>query len=235
MGAEGLEKYIRTTYHVCISHNKIHEYLLTQGFAVECQRKKRQRKYCRYQRHHSMSLWHTDWKEVILPNGDRKYLTVYIDDRSRFITCYGVFDTMTTENSIFVLEQGIKEYGCPDQIVTDNGSQYCSVLSDNPLNHGFGKYLSEHNIRHIRARVSHPQTNGKVERFFREVDAKIETMKSIDEIVRWQNYVKLHKSLGWKTPEYVFFRTQDPTRIFEKVESWFWTPLDTCALGIDKM
>jgi len=30
--------------------------------------------------------------------------------------------------------------------------------------HSFRKFLEYHGIRHIRARVNHPQTNGKIER-----------------------------------------------------------------------
>lgn len=234
LGADWLRKYIAKNRRICISKNKIHEYLLSLGYAEESSRKKRQRKYRKYERHHSMTLWHTDWKEIYI-NSEKKYLTVFIDDRSRYVTCFGVFDEMTTENTLLVLKDGIDKYGCPEEIITDNGSQYCSVLSDNPLNHGFGKFLNDMSIKHIRARVRHPQTNGKVERFFKEVDDRLDEMKTVDAIVHWQNCIKVHGSLCWHTPEYVFWRTQKPERILDMVKSWFWTPIDACASGNTKM
>jgi len=40
-----------------------------------------------------------------------------MDDASRFITWYGVFDSVTTENMIRDLKMGFKEYGTPDEIL----------------------------------------------------------------------------------------------------------------------
>lgn len=221
LGADGLETYIEVKYHIHLPHNKIHTYLLSIGAASEEPRKKRQRTYCRYQRTHSMTLWHTDWKEFRI-NGKKQYLTIFIDDRSRFITCYGIFDEATTENTLKVLKQGIAAYGCPDQIITDNGTQYCSARTDNPMVHEFGQFLHDNRIKHLRSRVGHPQTNGKAERFFKEFDSRLERFETIDNIVLWQNTIKPHRSLGGRTPEDVFWHAQAPERIFEYVNSWFW-------------
>ncbi len=131
-----------------------------------------------------MTIWHSDWKEIY-QEGERKYLTFYIDDHSRFITVYGVFDIMPTENSIAALKMGIDEYGRPEQIVTDNGSQYWTIHGGDPYNHVFGCFLIDHGIRHIRSRVSHPQTKGKVGQLFREVDQNLWKMKTIAAIIHW--------------------------------------------------
>lgn len=233
LGAVGLETYIEKTYGIHIPHNKIHEFLLSTGHASENQKKKRKRKYCRYERKHSMTLWHTDWKEFHY-DGLRHYITVYIDDHSRFITCFGVFDCMNAAHSISVLQTGIDEYGCPEEIVTDNGSTYCSVRGDNPYVHSFGKFLIDHGIKHIRSRVSHPQTNGKVERFFLEVDRRIDKMKTIAAIVKWQNTIKPHISLEGRTPEEIFWHSLKPEQILKYVECWFWIPLEGCDSDLEK-
>lgn len=221
LGAQSLEKYIENTRSIHISHNLIHSYLLSQNLAKECLKKKKQRKYCRYQREHSMSLWHTDWKEFSL-NGERKYLTAFIDDRSRFIVAYGVFDAQTTKNTLIVLQKAIEEYGCPDQIITDNGSQFCAMRTDDQSRHEFGKYLMDMKIKHIRSRVSHPQTNGKIERFFEEIERRLEILGSVEAVVHWQNSLKPHRSLGYRLPEEVFWHAQTPERILGYANSWFW-------------
>ncbi|MEK6890832.1 MAG: IS481 family transposase, partial [Nanoarchaeota archaeon] len=46
-----------------INHNRIHRILLEEGLAKQEQRKKNRRKWVRYERKHSNSLWHTDWFE----------------------------------------------------------------------------------------------------------------------------------------------------------------------------
>jgi putative transposase len=44
-------------------------------------------------------MWQGDWKEFEIDNS-KKWVVAFIDDSSRLITCYGVFDSPTTENTI---------------------------------------------------------------------------------------------------------------------------------------
>ncbi len=53
-----------------------------------------------------MSMWQGDWKEFEIERLQRNGLIAFMDDSSRLITCYGVFDSPTTENTISVLKQG---------------------------------------------------------------------------------------------------------------------------------
>ena len=74
----------------------------------------------------------------------------------------------------------------------------------------FEKYLIEHDIHHILSRVNHPQTNGKVERFFGTVKAKLPRfLGDVDGLVRWYNEVRPHMSLNLdviETPHEAFIR-----------------------------
>ena len=51
----------------------------------------------------------------------------------------------------------------------------------------FVRRLLNHKIKFITRWAYHPQTNGKVERFFRTVEEKIHEFKSVDELVTWHN------------------------------------------------
>jgi len=75
--------------------NKIHEVLKMLGYAKEERSKKKRKKWVRYERKHSMSLWHTDW---FYYNG--KWIIAYLDDASRLVVGYRVFDNATAENAI---------------------------------------------------------------------------------------------------------------------------------------
>jgi transposase InsO family protein len=61
-----------------------------------------------------------DWKQ--LSTGE--WFLAIMDDASRYITAYGLFTEATTENTLTVLKQAIAQYGCPDEILTDRGTQF---------------------------------------------------------------------------------------------------------------
>ena len=140
-----------------------------------------------------MSLRHTDWKYV---RQSEKWLIAYLDDASRLMVAYGVFDNVTTENAIAVLEKRIKKYGVPDAILTDRGSQFYANTGERKGECEYERYLRVNGIKHIIGRVNHPQTNGKVERFYGTVAQKLYLFNSIDEMVQWHNEIKPHMSLN---------------------------------------
>ena len=61
-------------------------------------------------------------------------------------------------------------YGLPNQLVTDNGSQF---ISD-----GFTKFVKSNGIVHIRTAVAHPAMNGLVERFNQTFKSSLRDMRT---------------------------------------------------------
>ncbi len=220
LGPVHLEKKIEEVYGIHIPHNTIYKVLLNYGLVEENMKKKKQRKWVRYERAHSMSLWQGDWKLINL-NGEEKWIIAFMDDASRVVTCCGVFDEATTENTIKVLRRGFAEYGIPDEILTDHGTQSVPSRNRDSASHKFKQFLAEHGVRHIVARIKHPQTNGKIERFFGEVERRAEKFGSVGAVVRWHNEVKPHKSLDWDEPINAFWYKLPPERVMWFVRRWW--------------
>jgi putative transposase len=65
-----LEKKIEETKGIHIPHNRIYRVLLLHGLVEINMKKRKQRKWVRYERDHSMSMWQGDWKEFTM--NDRK-------------------------------------------------------------------------------------------------------------------------------------------------------------------
>jgi putative transposase len=219
-----LEKIIKVHYGVKIPHNTIYRVMLMHQMVIKNPRKKRQRKWVRFERKHSMSLWQGDWKEFEF-QGRKQWIVAFLDDSSRLITCYGVFSSPTTENTITVLNPGFCEYGTPREILTDHGNQFVSVWDRDHSRHLFKDFLEENNINHIIARVKHPQTNGKIERWFGLLEQKLNHFGSIDDFVRWYNTIKPHMSLNLdecETPEQAFWRKLPSERVFCYSMEWFY-------------
>lgn len=90
-GAVTIRLYIEKYYNKKLPYNKIHQYLLERRISKEDKKKKRQRKYCRYEREHSFSLVHLDWHDSRFI--EERYVCVVEDDASRLILC-GLNSTM---------------------------------------------------------------------------------------------------------------------------------------------
>jgi putative transposase len=163
-----------------INHNRIHRILLEAKLAKEECRKKNRRKWVRYERKHSNSLWHTDWFEYKGKQG-----IIFIDDASRFIPSHGEFDNANTDNSLKVFKKGLK-YGIPKQVMSDHGTQF---------EEQFKEGLKEVGTKLIKARVKHPQSNGKAERAIQTIKKLWNELGSFDKAVEQYNYKKPHMSL----------------------------------------
>ena len=187
-----------------ISHRQIEKVLIRKGMVVANPKKQKPRKWVRYELPHPNDLWHTDWSYDPFTG---KQLSVYIDDRTRLITCFGVFQNATAENSAALLRSGIAEYGKPKAVMTDHGSQYYAnhpnAEQENTL---FRQVLDPLSIKHCLARINRPQTNGKVERFFRTYKEEFAagSFKNIADFMRHYNENRPHMSLLYKTPKQVW-------------------------------
>jgi hypothetical protein len=87
-----LEKKIEETYRIHILYNRIYQVLLSHGLGEINMKKRKQRKRVRYKREHFMSIWQGDWKEFEMDES-KKWVIAFIDNSSRLITCYRVFDS----------------------------------------------------------------------------------------------------------------------------------------------
>jgi putative transposase len=211
LGARRLEKVLEFKYHKHIPHNAIHEVLLEAGLASENKKKKNRRKpWIRYERKHSLTAVHLDWHTSKI---NRKEVCIVLDDSSRRILAGGEFDAATAQTSINLIQEVLIKFGAIrkiEQVITDHGSQFCANKKDSSGNSesSFEAFLKESGIKHIMARVKHPQTNGKVEKWYDLYEKQRNKFESFDIFVNWYNTVRYHESLDTKhylqTPDDAF-------------------------------
>jgi putative transposase len=187
-----------------IAHRQIEKLLVRNNRVAPNIKKQKPRKWVRYQLPNPNDLWHTDWSHDPFT---QRQLSVYIDDRTRLVTSYGIFQRQTAENTIDLLKVGIAVYGKPKIVMTDHGTQYWAprggLCQDNTP---FKLVLDALGIKHWVARVNRPQTNGKVERFF--LTYKIEyatgSFSNLSDFIKHYNEARPHMSLDYKTPKQVW-------------------------------
>ncbi len=172
---------------VRISHNRIHRILMENGLAKREPKKGKRRKWIRYERRHSNSMWHADWTKY---NGEN--ILLYEDDASRLITGYGKFKNATTDVTISVFDSAVEKWGKPREILTDRGTQFCV---DETERYRFREHVNSMGVKHILARVKHPQTNGKLERLNHTIFQLIKLKGSLAAAVKFYNEERPHMSL----------------------------------------
>lgn len=208
VSASLLSPIIEKKYNLKINHNKIHEVLLENNMArKEGKKSKRRKSWVRYERDHSLTAVHMDW---LYDEQRGKNIIAVIDDASRMILAYGEFDRATVENTIFILKEALK-YGKIKQVITDRGCQFTANKIDKKGEHKsqFAEFCKTHGIKQILCRVKHPQSNGKIERWFGLYRKKRNFFNSLQEFVHWYNHIKPHLSLNFEeleTPVQAFRR-----------------------------
>jgi transposase InsO family protein len=116
-----------------------------------------------FERARANQLWQTDLFTFILKRQNRRvYLVAFMDDHSRYITSYGLHASQSSALVLETLRAGLTSYGVPQEILTDNGSQYVTWRGKSV----FTRELEKRGIKQVVARPRHPQTLGKIERFW---------------------------------------------------------------------
>ena len=151
-------------------------------------------------------------KDLIVGARQRYYLVCVLDACTRLAWAEVVGDL----KSLSVMFAALKslnmlnaEYGVRfEEILTDNGPEMASPR--NMLHHPMERMLQELGITHRYTRPYRPQTNGKVERFWRTLNEDLlegTTFESLEELkdelvqyLLYYNTVRPHQALGGKTP-----------------------------------
>jgi len=117
----------------------------------------------RFERARPNQLWQTDLFTFVLKRQNRRvYLVAFLDDHSRFVVSYGLHASQSAALVLEVLRAGLASHGTPEEILTDNGSQYVTWRGKS----AFAKELERRGVRQVVASPRHPQTLGKIERFW---------------------------------------------------------------------
>ena len=188
-----------------VSQRQIQRILDEQGLTDPCEKRRGQRKYVRYQWPISDYMWHVDWSEY----GGEQYVA-FIDDRSRKIMAAGVFSNATKEKTLFVFYQAVlTNEAFPVIVLSDKGSQFFANTKNKQGERAISEFEQELNTLGIElwtSRRNHPQTNGKMEKWFDTLKRRKRKHpeETLQEIIRWYNEKRIHHALEFRTPEEVY-------------------------------
>ena len=153
-------------------------------------------------------------KTIIRGQHRKLYLLCIIDDYSR-VAFAEVMEDITALTTMFAAlrcMRMIKEkFGIQfEEIIADNGPEFGPAVSQNKRNHPFERMLMETGIKRRYIQPYRPQTNGKVERFWRTLkedlieDADFDSLEEFeDELLKYliyYNWERPHQGINGKKP-----------------------------------
>lgn len=172
----------------------------------------------RYVRDKAGALAHIDCyhlsKDMIANDPRRYYLLAIVDDATRLAWAEIITD-ITALSAMFATLKGLNEINNRyevkfAEVLTDNGPEFGPKSSAKKEAHPFARLMMEMGIKHRHTQPYRPQTNGKVERFWRTLNtdliegtyfSSIQHFK--DELfayLLYYNHLRPHQGLNGKTP-----------------------------------
>ena len=185
------------------------------------------RGYTKFERDRPNDLWQIDFKgeDYFGPLG-KLYLLAVLDDCSRFVVAARWYTTQEEAHVILLLRETFEHNGLPNEMVSDNGVQF-KTLQGEPATR-YCRLLALLGVRVIYHSPNHPQSKGKLERWFGTVmssfvpEARLLVAKrprlTLGEFdtqfgawLEWYNTQHRHVSLGRRPPAKVYL--EHPKRV----------------------
>jgi len=104
--------------------------------------------------------WHTDFTYLEVTGWGWFYLSIILDDYSRYVIAWRLCTTMKAEDVTETLEQALNAPGLDcatvrPRLLPDNGSSYIETE--------LSEWMEAHQMKHVHGAPYHPMTQGKIE------------------------------------------------------------------------
>lgn len=155
-------------------------------------------------------MWQTDFTYMKIIGWGWYYLSTVMDDYSRYIISWELCPTMKAIDVKRTLDKAMIEADLSEdqrpRLLSDNGPCY--------IGNELAEYLDDKQMKHVRGKPFHPQTQGKIERYHRTMKnvVKLENYYSpkeltnrLEDFVAYYNHRRYHESLDNLTPADVYF------------------------------
>jgi transposase InsO family protein len=191
--------------------SSIYRCLIRHQLVTPEARKRKRDDYKRWERSRAMELWQMDIVGgVVLAGGGEAKIVSGIDDHSRFIISAYVVARATARPTCDALTKAMRTYGCPEQILTDNGKVFTGRFGPGTGEVLFDRICRENGVKHLLTAPRSPTTTGKIERWHKTLRGEFLTGKVFTDIeeaqaqldvwVRLYNEERPHQAIGNVAP-----------------------------------
>jgi len=148
-------------------------------------------------------MWQTDFTYFKIIDWGWYYLSMTLDDYSRFIVSWRLCTTMSASDVSDTLDDALSFTGL-DQVKVKHKPRLLSENGPSYISGELADYLEENDMTHTRGRPYPPQTQGKIERWYRSMKNQVllnnyylpnELEDRIQRFVDYYNHERYHESL----------------------------------------
>jgi putative transposase len=189
---ESLDKELNASYHAIRK-------TLTEAKVLGVAPPRTKRAFREFERPLPNHLWQADFSLL----DDDSWLFALMDDHSRYLVDAMEFEEASTENALFVCRRAVQRHGTPFQLISDHGVQFWN--SNRKCPNAFGQILGVWGVEHILAGIRHPQTCGKLERWFGCFKNESPRFRGLEEYVYYYNFDRPHGGIGYQKPYEKYF------------------------------
>ena len=193
------------------SRSGVYRALKRAGMIDPSARRRRDRRFKRWERGGAMELWQMDVVGgLLLAEETQCKVLTGIDDHSRFVVCAGVMTRATSRAVCAHFAGAMRAYGVPQEILTDNGKVFTGRFGLKDTEVLFDRICRENGIDHLLTAPRSPTTTGKIERFHRTLRTEFLTGRTFDDLgaaqagldawVASYNTERPHQGIAMSTP-----------------------------------
>jgi putative transposase len=158
-------------------------------------------------------VWASDLTYLPMAHGFL-YLMAILDVASRKVLAWRVSNTMNADFCVEALEEALRKFGPPEIFNTDQGSQFTSEEWITPLKaagvaismDGKGRWIDNVFIERLWRSVKYEDV------YLRAYGCGSEARQSLTRYFAFYNARRVHESLGYATPDEVYFAALNQTR-----------------------
>ena len=149
---------------------------------------------------------------VLLADGAEVKLISGVDDHSRFCVIAQVVSRATARAVCAAFASALSEYGCPEEVLTDNGKQFTGKYGrPRPAEVLFDRICRRNGIGHLLTKVRSLTTTGKIERWHQTIQGELldglapfadlaAAQAAVDAWRTEYNHRRPHQALGMASP-----------------------------------
>ena len=165
-GPQTIAWHLQHHHHIRVASATISRYLARAGLVTPDPAKRPKSSYLRFAAELPNECWQADFTHYPLADGTDTEILSWLDDHSRYALRVTAHRRVSGPAVVAEFRAAVAAHGVPASTLTDNGLVFTTRFAGGKGGrNGFEAELRRQGVRQKNGKPSHPQTQGKVERF----------------------------------------------------------------------